>query len=249
LRRFPLPCRKSIPKSKENDENTVRAKQLINETNDSAGVGIGHMKELMDSIIGIRDSSTNVSKIIKEIDEIAFQTNLLALNAAVEAARAGKYGKGFAVVAEEVRNLAARSAEAARNTAELINNSVKEVETGVSKAENTSEALNDINDKIIKVNDIIEEISYSSKDQRNSIGEINKGLEQVNDVIQNNSSISEETASAAEELARQANNLKRLMSTFKVNESDNVELKSEEFSPEETENEDEYGSMSTRLLT
>ncbi|MBU2510666.1 HAMP domain-containing protein [bacterium] len=207
-------------KTKTNDENAIQARQLISQTQVAVENGNSHMKTLLESIKEIKDTSTNVSKIIKDIDEIAFQTNLLALNAAVEAARAGKYGKGFAVVAEEVRNLAARSAKAAKNTTDLLSNSVNEVENGVEKADKAAEALQEINTSIIKVNDIIEEISESSKEQSSGIDEINKALTQVNTVIQNNSSISEETASASEELARQASNLQRLMNEFRIRQGE-----------------------------
>ncbi len=207
-------------KTKANDENAMQARQLIKQTQEVVENGNSHMQTLLDSIKEIKETSTNVSKIIKDIDEIAFQTNLLALNAAVEAARAGKYGKGFAVVAEEVRNLAARSADAAKNTTDLLSNSGNEVDSGVEKADKAAEALQEINESILKVNDIIEEISESSKEQRNGIDEINKALTQVNVVIQKNSSISEETASASQELARQAADLQRLMNEFRIRDDD-----------------------------
>jgi len=203
-------------KTKANNDNATQSKQMIRNTLDVVEEGNQQMELMVKSINLMKDTSINVTRIIKDIDEIAFQTNLLALNAAVEAARAGKYGKGFAVVAEEVRNLAARSADAAKNTADLVNDSVKETEKGVINAEKTSETLTAINESIIKVNDIIEEISASSEDQKAGIEEINKGLTQVNIVIQSNSSISEETASASDELSAQATNLEQIMSQFKL---------------------------------
>lgn len=203
-------------KTKLNDENATQSKQLIHQTLQVVREGNQQMEAMSTSIMDINETSMNVTKIIKEINDIAFQTNLLALNAAVEAARAGQYGKGFAVVAEEVRNLAVRSAEAAKNSEELITNSTRQTEKGVENAQKTSEALEAINDSIQKVNDIIEEIAASSNEQRMGFEEINKGLSQVNDVIQNNSSISEETASASDELSAQAVNLEDLMSRFSV---------------------------------
>ncbi len=210
-------------KTKANDDNATQSQQLIRSTLEVVEDGNKQMNLMSDSIKSMKDTSVNVTKIIKEIDEIAFQTNLLALNAAVEAARAGKYGKGFAVVAEEVRNLAARSADAARNTADLITSSVSETESGVVNAEKSSEALTAINESIMKVNDIIDEIAASSKEQKAGIEEINTGLIQVNQVIQSNSSISEETASSSDELHAQANQLQELMSRFTVDRSDSVQ--------------------------
>lgn len=166
-----------------------QASQLTTQVMEIANRGNDQMQEMLSSIDKINGSSSEISKIIKVIDEIAFQTNLLALNAAVEAARAGKYGKGFAVVAEEVRNLAARSAEAAKSTTELIENSIKEVESGVSNAGKTTDILNEINEGVTKVNDLVGEIAAASKEQSNSTYEINVSLNQVNDVVLQNSSI------------------------------------------------------------
>jgi methyl-accepting chemotaxis protein len=207
-------------RSNANNDSANQAAQLTTQTMEIANRGNEQMKEMLASMDNINSSSADISKIIKVIDEIAFQTNLLALNAAVEAARAGKYGKGFAVVAEEVRNLAARSAEAAKNTTELIENSVKEVDSGVSNAGKTADVLTEISDSITKVNDLVGEIASSSQEQSNSTDEINKSLVQVNDVVQQNSSISEEAASASEELSGQAMELQGLMARFQLIQTD-----------------------------
>jgi len=172
------------------------------------------MDSMLKSMESINQSSSEVSKVIKAIDEIAFQTNLLALNAAVEAARAGKYGKGFAVVAEEVRNLASRSAKAARTTTDLIENSLQEVKRGVQNADATASLLNQITEGINRSNVLINEISDASVEQANNIGEINEGLANVNNVVQQNSSISEQSASASEELSAQAGRLQEMMNSF-----------------------------------
>ncbi len=204
-------------KAKTNSENANQASHLSNQTLEVVDRGNKQMEEMLSSMDKINSSSSEISKIIKVIDEIAFQTNLLALNAAVEAARAGKYGKGFAVVAEEVRNLAARSAEAAKNTTELIENSAKEVELGVSNSGKTAEILNEIIESITKVNDLAGEIAAASEEQDASTDEMSKALVQINDIVQQNSSISEEAASASEELNGQSSQLQELMSRFKTN--------------------------------
>jgi methyl-accepting chemotaxis protein len=203
-------------RAKTNKESAVQASLLTAQAMEIANRGDEQMKAMLSSMNQINNSSTDISKIIKVIDEIAFQTNLLALNAAVEAARAGKYGKGFAVVAEEVRNLAARSGEAAKDTTKLIENSVSEVESGVRNAGKTAEILKEISEGITKVNDLVEAISSASQEQSVNTDEINNALNQVSDVIQQNSSISEEAASASEELSSQSMQLAALMRRFRL---------------------------------
>ena len=202
--------------AKTNHDSALQARQLTTEMTSTVERSDQQMKQMLASMSEIAKTSTDVSKIIRTIDEIAFQTNLLALNAAVEAARAGKYGKGFAVVAEEVRNLASRSAEAARNSTELIETSTRQVEIGVQNADKTAEMLNEISSSVIKVNDMIGEIAAASEEQTKGILEVNQGLEQVNAVVQQNSSVSEETASAAQELNHQSNQMKQMTAAFKL---------------------------------
>jgi methyl-accepting chemotaxis protein len=203
-------------RAKANDENALQAKLISDEAIDDVTGGNKQMESMLLSMKEIDKNSSNVMKVIKVIDEIAFQTNLLALNAAVEAARAGKYGKGFAVVAEEVRNLAGRSAKAAKETNELIEKSVTEVSNGVKKADETAAVLESISSSVVKVNDLVGEITAASNEQSNSIGEVNNGLSMMNDVVQQNSSIAEETAAASEELSSQSTELQNLMDQFQT---------------------------------
>ena len=169
------------------------------------------MSRLSRAIDDIKKSSDETAKIVKTIDEIAFQTNLLALNAAVEAARAGEAGKGFAVVAEEVRNLAQRSAEAAKNTASLIEGSQKNSEHGVMIAAETAQALNKITESSRKVASLVSEISAASKEQSQGIDQINTAVAQMDQVVQTNASNAEESASASEELSSQSRELNELV--------------------------------------
>lgn len=200
--------------TKHNADSAIQANTLAQEAQNVAELGNTQMTTMIEAMAEINQSSQDISKIIKVIDEIAFQTNLLALNAAVEAARAGQYGKGFAVVAEEVRNLAARSAKAARETSDLIEGSVQKVENGASIADATGEALAKISEGVTKVSDLVAEIAKSSNEQANGIAEITTGLHQIDDVTQQNTSTSEESAAAAEQLAAQANQLHSMLSRF-----------------------------------
>jgi methyl-accepting chemotaxis protein len=207
-------------RTKNNSENADRAQQLTNESIKVVESGNTQMEGMLASMNRISNTSAEVSKIVKVIDEIAFQTNLLALNAAIEAARAGKYGKGFAVVAEEVRSLAARSAEAARTTTDLIQTSLDEVGNGVDNANNTASILKDIMAGINRSNDLVNEIAADSREQAASVEEINAGLTNVNSVVQQNSAISVQSATSSEEMAAQATRLKELMAEFRLAEHD-----------------------------
>jgi len=202
--------------AKQNEHNAVQANSLAVETRGSAEGGNEKMVNLKKAMSEINEASGNVAKIIKAIDEIAFQTNLLALNAAVEAARAGKHGKGFTVVAEEVRNLAQRSAKAAKETAEMIESSIKKAMIGSGIAEDTSKSLAEINLKVAKVTDIISEISSASKEQAAGTLQINQGLSQLDRVTQQNTATAEQAAAASEELSSQASELKSMLRKFKL---------------------------------
>jgi len=203
-------------KTRENADTTESTSKLSGRIMESAEKGSRQMHEMITAVKEINEASQSISKIIKTIDDIAFQTNILALNAAVEAARAGQHGKGFAVVAEEVRNLAAKSAEAARETGSMIQNSMEKAQFGTSIAGDTAASLAEIVSGINESNRYIAEISRASEDQSLSISQINIGIDQVAQVIAQNSATAEESAAASEEMSSQAAVLEELLSLFRV---------------------------------
>jgi methyl-accepting chemotaxis protein len=195
--------------TKRNAENTEKANQLAKEARQAADRGVGDMQTMATAMNEIKESSNDISKIIKTIDEIAFQTNILALNAAVEAARAGEAGLGFAVVADEVRNLAQRCAQAARETSAKIEGAISKSSQGVQITGKIALALNEIVTKARRVDELVTEVAGASREQTDGIAQINMAVGQMDKVTQSNAATAEESAAAAEELNAQAETMRQ----------------------------------------
>ncbi|GHT34555.1 methyl-accepting chemotaxis protein [Planctomycetales bacterium] len=208
--------------TKSNSENSVTAEQYTKEATSGTVQGGEKMKRMVEAMNGITKSSHEIKNIIRVIDDIAFQTNLLALNAAVEAARAGTHGKGFAVVAEEVRNLAARSAKAAKETADLIEESIRQVESGSNVASETSESLNRIAEHVSEINGIISKIKDAAGSQAAKFAEANDALRQVSEASQQNTAACSEAAEAVSQLTNTAQRLNTIVSHFHINDGGQV---------------------------
>jgi methyl-accepting chemotaxis protein len=204
---------------KQNAENAQQARQLAETSREAAEKGGTVVQQAVVAMAEINSSSKRIADIITTIDEIAFQTNLLALNAAVEAARAGEQGRGFAVVASEVRNLAQRSATAAREIKGLIQDSVRKVESGSDLVNRSGNTLNEIVTSVKRVTDIVAEIAAASQEQATGIEQVSKAMSQMDQVTQNNSAQTEELSSTAEELSSTAEQLQSLTSQFELGTS------------------------------
>ena len=201
---------------KQNADNSAQANTLAKKTADMALAGGAAVERTVDAMAAVTDSSKKISDIINVVNEIAFQTNLLALNAAVEAARAGEVGRGFAVVAGEVRNLAGRSASAAKEIQELITDSVDKVENGNELVAESGRLLTNIIENVQSVADTIQEISSASSEQASGIDEVNRAVAQMDQGVQQNASLVEESASASEEMAGTAEQMRSIVNMFKL---------------------------------
>ncbi|MBS5145219.1 MAG: methyl-accepting chemotaxis protein [Butyricicoccus pullicaecorum] len=203
-------------KVSDNASYAKNASELSNESGALTQKTLEDMKQMANAMHEISDTSEDIGKVIKVIEDIAFQTNILALNAAVEAARAGTAGKGFAVVADEVRNLAAKSAEAARNTTVLIESALSTVQHGVDVAETTNNSFKLLAEKVSTTVEIINHISVASVAQAEDIQQITTAVDQISSVVQNNSATSEQSAAASQELSSQAALMNELVSQFRL---------------------------------
>jgi len=199
-----------------NAQSAGSARDYAQNVTKAASDGQAAMQEMSIAMEQITKNANEIQRVIKVIDDIAFQTNLLALNAAVEAARAGQHGKGFAVVAEEVRNLAARSAKAAKETAELIATSGREIEKGGEVATHTADVLDTIVTQIKEMTDLISGIAVASKEQAHGVNQVTVGLQQIDSVTQQNSASAEQSASAANEMSGVATQLQQQVARFKL---------------------------------
>ena len=200
----------------DNAANADAANRLSQDANAAAANGQSMMTKMIASMEKITGNAADVKKVVKVIDDISFQTNLLALNAAVEAARAGVHGKGFAVVAEEVRNLAARSAEAAAETTQMIENNNKQIEAGAEIAQQTGETLTVIVERSTQVNELVGKIARASSEQSQSVAQMSLGLQQIESVVQQNTANAEESAASTAEMSSQAKQLQSLVARFRL---------------------------------
>lgn len=201
---------------KQNADNARQANQLAVSASDVAQKGGDVVAQVVQTMVSINDSSKKIVDIIGVIDGIAFQTNILALNAAVEAARAGEQGRGFAVVASEVRNLAQRSAAAAKEIKTLISDSVEKVGAGTRLVDQAGATMEEVVQSVRRVTDVIAEISAASNEQSTGIEQINQAIVQMDEVTQQNASLVEESAAAAESMQNQASSLSQLVASFKL---------------------------------
>ena len=208
-------------RTKENATIAEEASKLSMAIKEDAEKGIMQMDGMITAVKDINDASHSIGNIIKTIDDIAFQTNILALNAAVEAARAGQHGKGFAVVAEEVRNLASKSAQAAKDTSEIIQDTIEKSNLGSRIAGETAQSLQEIGTGITESNKLVADIATASEEQSQNISQINIGINQVSQVVQQNSATAQESAAASEEMSGQSDMLKQLITQFKLKDTDN----------------------------
>lgn len=193
--------------TRQNSESAQQANSLMSETTQALEAMFNAITEMTDAIEDIKRSSDQTAKINKVVDDLAFQTNLLALNAAVEAARAGQAGKGFAVVAEEVRSLAIRSADAARNTGELLEDSQRKADNGVSAISKVNESLDKTRDNAAKAAELMAEIAIASQEQSKGIDQVNVSVNQIDRLVQSNAASAEESASASQQLSSQAESM------------------------------------------
>ena len=203
-------------RTKDNAEIADKTSKLSITIKENAEKGSRQMDDMIAAVKDINDASQSISKIIKTIDDIAFQTNILALNAAVEAARAGEHGKGFAVVAEEVRNLASKSAEAAKDTGNMIQDSIEKAELGYRIAGSTAESLREIVSGINESSLLAMETARAYEEQSVGIEQINAGIDQVAQVVQQNSATAEESAATSQEMSSHATVLEDMISQFKL---------------------------------
>lgn len=208
---------------KNNADNAQQANQVSSSARQLAEKGGAVVNSAVDAMQEINESSNKIAEIIGVIDEIAFQTNLLALNASVEAARAGEQGRGFSVVATEVRNLAQRSATAAKESKELIQTSVQKVRTGTEFVNETGKSLNEIVTGVKKVGDIVAEIAAASVEQSQGIEQVNQSVNEMDEITQQNAALAEQASAASVSMSDQSTNMAKLLSFFKVDASGHTE--------------------------